>query len=396
MGSVSNRKARGRGWEARWYTVDREGKRKQHSKTFTTKREADLYLKSVEGDVVHGEFIDPEKGKTPFAVVAELWYRTVAPNLKEKTKAGYRSILDYHLLPEFGARPVAGITAGDVRRFIAGIEAKPGTQRNILRVLSPVIDQAVLDGMVRTNPVKTLRATVKLPRPQANGDLPFLDAVQVAELAEEVGEEHRALIFTAAYTGLRAGELAALRVRHLDFLHSRLRVEESVSDVNGHLSIVKPKNGKTRTVSLPSEIVRLLEGQTTGKGRDDFVFGGTTPLRHGNFYGRHFRPAVRRLTSESTNADGRTEAPRWPANLSDLRFHDLRHTAASLLIANGEHPKAVADRLGHSDIGITMNRYGHLYEGHAKEIAERLDDTFRAALTRAAGQPARAAVTPLR
>jgi len=106
-------------------------------------------------------------------------------------------------------------------------------------------------------------------------------------------------------------------------------------------------------------------------------------MRHGNFYGRHFRPAVRRLV----------ESGRWPSRLADLRFHDLRHTAASLLIANGEHPKAVADRLGHSDIGITMNRYGHLYEGHAKEIADRLDETFRAGL---AGQSAPAALIPLR
>ena len=102
----------------------------------------------------------------------------------------------------------------------------------------------------------------------------------------------------------------------------------------------------------------------------DYVFGGgSTPRRHGNWYRRTFKPAVKQLVAEGT----------WPERLQGLRFHDLRHTCASLCIANGEHMKAISERLGHSSIAITMDRYGHLYEGHDEELVSRLDATFAGA-----------------
>lgn len=254
--------------------------------------------------------------------------------------------------------PISTITAGDIRRFISDPQWQPGTRRNILRVLSMVMDSAVLDNLIRATPVKAARTTVRsLLRTERNGDLPFLSPVQVAQLAEEVGPTYKMPIYTAAYTGLRSGELAALRVRHLDLLHKTVRVEESVSDIGNHLSIVKPKNGKTQTVSMPSILVGMLEEQIQDKGEDEFVFGGIEPLRHGNFYGRHFRPAVRRLVGDEDIPEKNRgqQFGAWPAKLASLRFHDLRHTAASILIRNGEHLKAVSDWLGHSSITITAD-----------------------------------------
>jgi len=101
------------------------------------------------------------------------------------------------------------------------------------------------------------------------------------------------------------------------------------------------------------------------------VFTGPqgAPLRHGTYYGKHFRPAVRQLVKSGE----------WPESLSALRFHDLRHTAAALLIKQGTHPKAISERLGHSGIAITMDLYGHLYEGHDAELLEGLEKTFREA-----------------
>jgi integrase len=252
----------------------------------------------------------------------------------------------------------------------------PGTKRNIIRVLNPIMKQALQEGEIASNPV----TGVKVPRTPRNDDLRALDYQQVEELADEVGPTYRALILTAAYTGLQAGELAALRVKDLDLLHKRLRVRESISDVNhehtkeckplfGTLHLVPPKNGRTRNLALPAFLTDILEEQLRGKSKEGFVFGGATPMRHGNFYTRHFRAAVIRLV----------ESQRWSEDLADLRFHDLRHTAASLLIKNGEHPKAVHERLGHSSITITMDRYGHLYEGHDTEIADRLQEAYLAA-----------------
>jgi integrase len=219
------------------------------------------------------------------------------------------------------------------------------------------------------NPVSTLLATTRLPRVAPPDDPAYLTPEQLRELADEIGPKYSPLVMTAAYTGLRAGELAALRVKDVDLKERRLKVRESISDVDGTLHYVKPKSGKARTLALPKAIADMLGPLVRDSGKDEFVFGTDKPLRHRNFYARQFKPAVARLV----------DSERWPEHLAKLRFHDLRHTAAAILIKNGEHPKAVQERLGHSSITVTMDRYGKLYEGHDKELVKRLDRTIRAA-----------------
>jgi integrase len=114
--------------------------------------------------------------------------------------------------------------------------------------------------------------------------------------------------------------------------------------------------------------VELLKTQVARKGPDDCVFTGSLggQCQHRTFYNRHYRPAVQRLVDRGDWPDG-------DEGLRGLCFHDLRHTCASLLIALGEHPKAISDRLGHSTISITLDRYGHLFPDHDDEMMERLD-----------------------
>ncbi len=317
----------------------------------------------MEGAVVRGDYLDPNLGRTLFRIVAEEWYETTVQRTP-KTRAGYRHILDHHLLPTFGGQPVGRIDAAAIDRFTSGLTVAPATARNILRVLSPVLKYAVKARMIVRNPVEDA-AKPKVPRPNTD-DVAFLTAAQVAELADAVEPRSRTLVLTAAYTGLRSGELVALRVRNVDLLNARLRVEGSVTDVGGILHPGMPKNGRTRIVALPAFLVKLLEEQMAGRGPDHYVFGTSTPHRHANWYRRTFRPAVERLVNDGT----------WPEDLRRLRFRDLRHTCAALLIANGEHPKAVQDRLGHSSITVTMDRYGKLYPGAESALADRLDATY--------------------
>jgi integrase len=105
-------------------------------------------------------------------------------------------------------------------------------------------------------------------------------------------------------------------------------------------------------------------------------------LRYGNFYRRVFKPAVggKPAVLRTRGRAARSAVPgALPEELSHFRFHDLRHTAASLAIAAGAHPKVISERLGHSSIAITMDRYGHLYKDQDEDLARRLDETYRKA-----------------
>jgi integrase len=155
-------------------------------------------------------------------------------------------------------------------------------------------------------------------------------------------------------------EIAALRVKRVDLLRGTVRVVESASEVGGRLITGPTKTHAERTVRLPrflrDELAAYLASRP--RDRDAFVFAAPKggPLRHNNFYQRLFCPALAR------------------AGLPDqVRFHDLRHTCASLLIAQGAHPKAIQAHLGHSSIQVTMDRYGHLFPDALEHLADRLD-----------------------
>jgi integrase len=177
---------------------------------------------------------------------------------------------------------------------------------------------------------------------------------------------HSTLIYTAAYTGLRGGELLALRRRDVDLLRSVVHVRRALKDVSGHLEFGETKNHESRTVSVPRFLRDMLAEHLASPGLPDaLVFPSKTgkPLRHGLFTRRHFKRAVRAVL---------------PADKASLRFHDLRHTCASLSIAAGAHPKLIQTRLGHSSIQITLDRYSHLFPSVEEALAEQLDAVYQA------------------
>lgn len=189
----------------------------------------------------------------------------------------------------------------------------------------------------------------------------FLTTAEVEKLADSFRRpEHRLLILFAAYTGLRAGEIGALRVKNLNLGGDpSVRVEEAVSDVNGKLITGTPKSDASRrTVPLPAFLVAELRSYLTTIDPNAYVFtaakGGQ--LRHNNFMKRFWRRAVAAADLPPT-----------------LRFHDLRHTFASLMIAEGAHPKELQEQMGHSTVMITLDRYGHVFPQRRSELAAKLD-----------------------
>jgi integrase len=209
------------------------------------------------------------------------------------------------------------------------------------------------------------------------GETVFLNAEQVRTLAEAMPDHYRVLVYTAAYTGLRAGELAGLRRKDVDLLRGVVHVRQALKAVDGQDGsgpvFGGTKTGKTRTVTLPKFLRQMLTDHLAGPipgggGADALVF--TSPeggiMRHSLFMQRVWRPVLK--------GDKRKKKPgALPEELHSLRFHDLRHSAAAMLIAQGAHPKIIQERLGHSSITTTMNRYGHLFDGLDATLIDGLD-----------------------
>jgi integrase len=190
----------------------------------------------------------------------------------------------------------------------------------------------------------------------------FLTLDEVERLADAAGEDGD-VIRLLAYTGLRFGEMAALRVRRADFLRRRLTIAEAVTEVGGRLEYGTPRTHQQRTVPLPAALVEPLARRCEGKQVDDLLV--TTPsgtvLRLRNWRRTVFDPAVR------------------AAGLSAVTPHDLRHTAASLAVASGATVKSVQRMLGHASAAMTLDVYSGLFDDDLTALADRMDAAARAA-----------------
>lgn len=369
---------RGQNWQARYPDPARGGTHKIE-RVFRTKREAEDWLVQQQAAVLGGTHISPRQADRPFGDVLDAWQESWDGRLSPTTLRRYESIIAKYLRPEFGARKIGALTHEVVQRYINRLAADatiaPGTVRNIYAVLRTAMAKGVRMGMVRVNPC----TEIDLPRARRE-EMLFLTADEVRALAEAIDPHYRVLIYTAAYTGLRAGELGGLRRQDVDLLRGVLHVRRALKDANGRLSLGPTKTHAQRTITLPRFLRDMLADHLArpapgGTGPDAPVFwmksGG--PLRHGLVYGRYFKRAVCGYTLRGKQVSGAL-----PAAKHNLRFHDLRHTCASLLIAQGAHPKLISARLGHSTIQITLDRYGHLFPSVEEALAEKLDAAFAA------------------
>ncbi len=248
-----------------------------------------------------------------------------------------------------------------MKRFVSDL-VTGGARTDVVRI-SVQIARHVLGVAVDAGALKANPATAPAWRDPVRQSSSFSRRSR-SSFAEAIGGPYDTLVRFAAYTGLRAGEIGALRVKRIDFLRGRVEVAESVSDVAGRLVVGPTKTYANRHVPLPPLLRDELAAYLAKRGteREGLVFtapqGG--PLRHGNFYRTKFKPAVR--------------AAGLPHS---LRFHDLRHTYATFCIASTADPYAVMRRMGHSSITVTYDTYGHMFPERDAEITDRLEDLFR-------------------
>ncbi|MBA3432158.1 MAG: site-specific integrase [Actinobacteria bacterium] len=330
--------------------------------TFMRKGDALAAAEERESAIRRGAWLDPERAPTPFGDYARRWLETKG-NVRPRTRINVEGRLRNHVLPAFGDSPIAAIGPSDVRTWVANLSARglaPSTVKATYRTFSQIMTTAAIDGLLVRSPC----IGVELPAETGREEMHFLNSEQARVLADKIDDRYRVAILTAAYTGLRAGELWALKLSRVNLLKRRLEVVESLSEVRGELVVGPTKTRNRRTVTLPAFLAEMV-GEHVGRypSRDGYIFtaaqGG--PVRHHNFMRRHFYPAAR----EAGMPDG-------------LRFHDLRHSCAAILTAQGWNPKQIQTRLGHATIRTTLDRYGHLFEGHDDELLDKLDATVRA------------------
>ncbi|MGQ0847296.1 MAG: tyrosine-type recombinase/integrase [Sporichthyaceae bacterium] len=350
---------------------------KRSAGTFGTEREARHAARRAESSVEAGSWFDRTAGKTTFReYVEQTWWPS--RHLELSTKQSYRSYLDRHFLPFFGDLPMAKIMPSTVQAWVTFAVADGLSARSVVKyhvMLHSIFKRAVRDRIIPYNPC----AETELPKVVAK-KLPTLTPEEFDQLLTAIPERWTPLVLTAIETGLRWGELIALRPRHVDFLRRTISVEETIVELSkknsptGERMIVKPypKNNEPRTVRVGQELLDLLAAriQHLGLGRDDLLFpsieiAGGSPVSRNTFRTRVWLPSLEK------------------AKLGHhVRMHDLRHAHASWLLAGGADLKTVMDRMGHSQIQTTQ-KYLH----SLPDADDRAMTAFQRTRNRARGAP---------
>jgi integrase len=314
---------------------------------YFTKRTAEAWLRDVLDQAERGTLPGMVRTGRTFANAADEYLRYLAEDRRRKpsTVRDAASVIRNHLLSPFGARRLEDITEQEVDRWARRLGAdRPlsnATKRKVIVILHGVMARACRVYGLPVNPV----AKVEKPRLGAPGAIDVFSPEEVHALVRAAAAEQDAAIFlTAAFTGLRQGELVALRWRDVDFAGAYIRVTASYT--NGELST--PKSGKVRSVPMAPEVGEALArlGQRDCfVGPDDLVFVG--------LFGGHL---------DASALLRRYRAASRAAGLRPLRFHDLRHTFGTRVIGHADI-RRVQEWMGHADVQTTM-RYLHYTPRH--------------------------------
>jgi integrase len=377
MGTI-NRQANG-SYYARWRTPDG----KSRKKAFARKRDAGIYLSKVEGTKAAGSYIDPSRAKLKIGPWADQWLAGKV-NLTPKTRDRYENAIRVHIKPRWASFALDQVTHSEVQQWIAGIDLAPASVRKIHRVFSQILATAVRDGRIGRN----VAEDISLPRVHAT-EKRFLTHTQVEDMARLVGPDWDLLVRFLAYTGLRWGEVAALRVGRVDLERRRVVVAESVSPIKGVMTWGSTKGNERREVALPNFLVPALETATHGRAPDDLLFVGPRGgvLRAQTFQRAALVPAAEEmgLCVRKRDAGGRPVSVRRgevdvPVFTKHFHPHEFRHTAASLAIAAGADVKVVQRMLGHKSATMTLDLYGHLFADRLDTVADAMGAARQAEL----------------
>jgi len=353
MACISKRRDR---WIIDFY--DNQGKRRWETlPKGTTKGKAKEALRKIEDQLEKGNYI-PNKKVPCFSEVAKEWLEFKKPNIRESTHNMYKGHLSYHF-HNINNIKLNRITIAQVEKFIATKQSHNmnlTTLRKIIVTFNQVMNYSVRHKYISYNPVRDAE------RPKGQGGLDksvirVLTPLEINELLSTVrNQKYRTLLMLAIMSGARQGELFGLKWDDVDWINCQIHIQRSFNTGAWY----NPKSKTSiRKIDLGSSIMTELKRWKIAcpPSELDLIFPNNNgnPLDHGNMLSRHFYPALKK------------------ANLPKIRFHDLRHTYASLLIEQGENIKYIQTQLGHASPVVTLNVYAHLMNPVNREAANRLE-----------------------
>jgi integrase len=300
------------------------------------------------------------------------WLEAARPTLRPESYRRYEDVCRLYVIPEVGKTPLARLSPAQLQRLYAG-RLETGLSPTSVALLHGVIHKALKQAM-RWGLVPRNVADLVTPPRRSTPEMRTLSPEEAQRLLEAAsGQREEALIVLAVTCGLRLGELQALRWRDVDLDGARLRVTATYQGMDGDkLLLAEPKTAKSRReVHLSALAVAALRHHRKAQLEErlrvanlwedhDLVFSTSTgrPLDGNNLRQRTFRRLLER------------------AELPHLRFHDLRHTAATLLMAHGVPIKVASEMLGHADITTTLRTYSHVLPGMQQQAADAMDRLF--------------------
>jgi integrase len=342
---------------------DANGKQIRRSVYGSTKADVQQKLMRLQAESLNGWAAQTER------MTVGQWLQrwlTDATALRPRTTDQYRRIIKNKIVPHIGGTSLPKLSPVQIQGLYATLKREGASDRMrqlTHAVLHRALRQALQLGLVTRNAY----ASVQRPGYRAK-TMQTLDKDQVSQLLKAAaGDRLEALYVLAVMTGLRQGELLGLKWSDIDLQKRVLSVRRTLYELNGKIETGEPKTDKgRRQVDLPVLAVSALQRHRAammveGHRAAVYVFCDSegNPLRKSNLINRSFRPL---LTA---------------AKLPRIRFHDLRHTAATLLLLAGENPKVVQERLGHATISITLDTYSHVLPTMQREAADKLDRLFQ-------------------
>jgi integrase len=357
------------------------GKRKRRWHSFTgTKRQAQIECSRLISAAQRGTGLEPSR--VTLAEFLDRWLAHMRPQISARTHERYTELVTKNIAPALGNVILSRLQAVQIseayaRALVSGRRdgkggLSPASVHYQHRVLKKALGQAVKWRLLPGNPIDA----VDPPRVERTR-MQTYDMAQTAEALALV--RHTRLyvpVLLALLCGLRRGEITALRWRNVDLDGAQLAIVESTEQTSKATRLKETKTGRARTVALPSLVVEELRQHWIKQAQELLQIGirqSGESFVYSREDGKPMQP--RSLTHAWDQFRARTTLPR-------IRFHDLRHSHATHLLAGNIHPKIASERLGHSKVGITLDLYSHVLPGMQADAAARVDLAAREAINR--------------